>query len=64
MITAEMRPLIERNPIGLVATVTPDGKTAICPKGTTVVVDAATIVFGDIRSPNTIRNIITLRSSK
>ncbi|WP_161991484.1 pyridoxamine 5'-phosphate oxidase family protein [Rhizobium rhizogenes] len=57
MITFEMRTLIERNSIGLVATVTPDGKPAVSPKGTCVVIDATTIIFGDIRSPNTVRNI-------
>jgi len=44
MITSEMRTLIERNTIGLVATVTPDGEPAVSPKGTTVVVDASIIV--------------------
>lgn len=57
MLTPEMKALIERNTIGLVATVTPDGRPAVSPKGTSVIFDAATIVFSDIRSPGTVRNI-------
>lgn len=57
MITAEMKKLIEENTIGLVATVTPDGKPAVSPKATTVVIDARTIAFSDLRSPNTARNV-------
>lgn len=57
MITPEMKALIERNTIGLVATVTPDGKPAVAPKGTTIVLDDTTVIFGDLRSPGTVRNI-------
>ena len=37
MLTPEMKTLIEENTLGLVATVTPDGKPAVSPKATTVV---------------------------
>lgn len=57
MITSEMQKLIERNTIGFVATVTPDGAPAVSPKGTSVVLDGATVLFSNIRSPGTIRNI-------
>jgi predicted pyridoxine 5'-phosphate oxidase superfamily flavin-nucleotide-binding protein len=57
MITPDMRALIERNTIGFIATVTPDGAPAVSPKGTTVVLDATTILFSNIRSPGTVRNI-------
>ena len=57
MITRTMRQLIEENTIALVATVTPDGAPAVSPKGTTVILDERTIAFGDIRSPQTVRNI-------
>lgn len=57
MITPEMRSLIERNTIGFVATVTPEGAPAVSPKGTTVVLDTATLLFSNIRSPGTVRNI-------
>jgi predicted pyridoxine 5'-phosphate oxidase superfamily flavin-nucleotide-binding protein len=57
MITAEMQSIIERNTIGFVATVTPEGEPAVSPNGTTIVLDAATLLFSDIRSPGTVRNI-------
>ena len=58
MLTDAMRQLIEENTVGLVATVTPDGAPAVSPKGTTVILDERTIAFGDIRSPQTVRNIL------
>ncbi|MBK8121299.1 MAG: pyridoxamine 5'-phosphate oxidase family protein [Sulfuritalea sp.] len=57
MITPDMRQLIERNTVGFVATVTPEGKPAISPKGTSVVLDEKTIAIGDLRSPGTARNL-------
>lgn len=57
MITEEMKRLIEENTLGLVATVTPEGRPAVSPKATTVVVDERTILFSDLRSPGTVRNI-------
>ncbi|MGE0768718.1 MAG: pyridoxamine 5'-phosphate oxidase family protein [Hyphomicrobiaceae bacterium] len=57
MITPQMRSLIERNTIGFVATVTPEGAPAVSPKGTSVVLDPATLLFSNIRSPGTVRNI-------
>ena len=57
MITPEMRQLIERNTVGFVATVTPEGKPAVSPKGTSVVLDEMTVAFGDLRSPGTARNL-------
>ena len=57
MLTPEMRTLIEENTLGLVATVTPDGKPAVSPKATTVVLSPNEIAFLDIRSPKTRRNV-------
>ena len=57
MITDVMRQIIEDNTIGLVATVTPDGSPAVSPKATMVILDAKTIAFSDLRSPQTVRNI-------
>jgi predicted pyridoxine 5'-phosphate oxidase superfamily flavin-nucleotide-binding protein len=57
MITDEMRTLIERNTIGFFATITPEGAPAVSPKGTTVVLDPGTLLFSNIRSPGTVRNI-------
>lgn len=57
MITGEIRKLIEENTLGMVATVTPDGAPSVSPKGTQVVLDSSHIAFGNIRSPQTMRNI-------
>jgi predicted pyridoxine 5'-phosphate oxidase superfamily flavin-nucleotide-binding protein len=57
MLTAAMQHLIATFPLGFVATVTPDGGPAVSPKGTFIVLDDATIGFGDIRSPATRRNL-------
>ena len=51
MITKEMRRIIEDNTIGLIATVDPDGSPAVSPKGTMLVIDAATIVAIRARRP-------------
>ncbi len=48
---------IERVRLGFVASVTPGGRPAVSPKGTFVVLDDATIAFGEIRSPGTLQNI-------
>ena len=57
MLTSEMRTLICENTIGLVATVTPEGKPAVSPKATSVVLSPSDIAFLDIRSPKTRQNI-------
>lgn len=49
--------LIETFPLGFVATVSADGKPCVSPKGTFLVIDDETIAFGEIRSPQTIRNL-------
>ena len=57
MLTADIRQLIQDHPLGFVATVTSDGAPNLSPKGTFFVIDDATIAFGEIRSPGTIRNL-------
>lgn len=57
MLTAAMVKLIERQRLGFVATASSDGMPNLSPKGTFVVLDERTLAFGEIRSPNTIRNI-------
>lgn len=49
--------LIATFPLGFVATVTEDGRPAVSPKGTFLVLDDATIAFGEIRSPGTLANL-------
>ncbi len=57
MISPWVRDLIGRFPLGFVATVTPDGRPAVSPKGTFLVIDDTRIGFGNIRSPGTLRNL-------
>ena len=55
--TPGMMQLIREQRLGFVATVNADGTPNLSPKGTFAVVDAATVAFGDIRSPGTLRNL-------
>jgi len=57
LMTPAMMQLIREQRLGFVATVNADGTPNLSPKGTFVVVDAATLAFGEIRSPGTLRNI-------
>lgn len=57
MIPASVQTLIRNFPLGFVATVTPGGRPSVSPKGTFLVLDDATIAFGEIRSPGTISNL-------
>ena len=56
-ITPEMKRIAEDHPLGLVGTVNADGTPNVSPKGTTCIPDRHTILFGEIRSPVTVRNI-------
>ncbi len=49
--------LIKKFPLGFVATITPDGRPAVSPKGTFLVLDDETVGFGVVRSPQTISNL-------
>lgn len=57
MIPAEARRVIGQFPLGIVATVTAEGRPAASPKGTFLVLDSRTIGYGDIRSPGTHANL-------
>ena len=46
--------LIARFPLGFVATVTPEGRPHLSPKGTFLVLDDSTVAFAEIRSPDTL----------
>ncbi len=54
------RDLIKTFSLGFVATVQPDGRPAVSPKGTFLVLDDETIAFGEIRSPGTMANLAHL----
>ncbi|MEM7208106.1 MAG: pyridoxamine 5'-phosphate oxidase family protein [Pseudomonadota bacterium] len=56
-LTEEMKTLLQAYNAASVATVNDDGTPAVSPKATFVIVDDNTIAFGDIRSPNTIKNL-------
>ena len=56
--------LISTFPLGFVATVTPDGRPAVSPKGTFLVLDDQTIAFGEIRSPGTLANLAFLAEAE
>src|ERR1044072_3558386 len=57
LITDDMRRVLEEQQLGFVATVTPDGKPHLSPKGATQVWDDDHLVFADIRSPRTGANL-------
>ncbi len=56
-LNASAKHLIATFPLGFVATITPDGRPAVSPKGTFLVLDDHTIAFGEIRSPGTLANL-------
>lgn len=57
VITEAMRALVDRQRLGFVATVNADGTPNLSPKGTVVVWDDSHLLWVDIRSPRTIRNL-------
>jgi hypothetical protein len=52
-----MKRIVLEQRLGFVATVSPDGAPNLSPKGTTTVWDDETLVFADIRSPQTVANL-------
>ncbi len=54
MITEKIRKFVSQQKLGFVATVSPDGTPNLSPKGTISVLDENTLVFANIRSPQTI----------
>jgi uncharacterized protein len=57
MLTEEMKSTIATYPLGFVASVNKDGTPNLSPKGTFVVLNERQLVFGHIRSPQTMGNI-------
>ena len=57
MLTPDMRAVIDAAHLCFAATVTPEGRPNLSPKGTTAVWDDDHIVFADIRSPATVSNL-------
>lgn len=56
-LTADMRRIVDEQKLGFVATVNADGTPNLSPKATFVVLDDEHLAFGDLRSPNTVRNL-------
>ncbi len=56
-LTLDMQRVVREQRLGYVATVCPDGTPNLSPKGTTTVWDDDHLVFADIRSPGTVRNL-------
>src|ERR1700746_3232534 len=57
MLTADMKRIVEEQRLGFVATADPDGTPNLSPKSTFAVLDDATLAFGEICSPGTLRNL-------
>jgi predicted pyridoxine 5'-phosphate oxidase superfamily flavin-nucleotide-binding protein len=56
-LTSDMKRVVLEQRLAFVATVCPDGTPNLSPKGTIAVWDDDHLVFADIRSPGTIRNL-------
>lgn len=57
ILTEDMKRVVSEQRLGFIATVCPDGTPNVSPKGTTKVWDDDHLVFADIRSPATIKNL-------
>jgi predicted pyridoxine 5'-phosphate oxidase superfamily flavin-nucleotide-binding protein len=57
VLTADMQRVVLEQRLGFAATVCPDGTPNLSPKGTTTVWDPDHLVFADIASPGTVRNL-------
>ena len=57
VITASIKDFLNLQKLAYIATVSPDGRPNISPKGTVIGWDSKTLAFADIRSPDTMRNL-------
>ncbi len=57
ILNADVRRIVDEQRLGFVATVNPDGTPNLSPKGSIRVWDDDCLLFGDIRSPVTVRNL-------
>jgi uncharacterized protein len=55
--TEHMQRVVTEQRLGFYATVSADGSPNLSPKGSTYVLDDKHLMFGDIRSPQTVANI-------
>ena len=56
-IPKDIKNFVNFQKLGYVATISNDGTPNLSPKGTIVVIDESTMVFADIRSPQTMQNL-------
>ncbi len=57
VLTEEMKRLVREQRLGYVASVGSDGSPYVSPKGSLTVLDDDHLVFADIESPHTVRNL-------
>ncbi len=57
ILSSEIKNFLNSQKLGYVATVTPDGKPNISPKGTIIPWTSNLLAFANIRSPDTIDNL-------
>ena len=57
LITSEIKNFLDTQKLGYVATVSPNGKPNISPKGTIIAWSSNLLAFADIRSPDTMANL-------
>lgn len=57
VLTEEMQRMVREQRLGYVATVATDGAPYVSPKGSLTVLDADHLVFADVESPHTVRNL-------
>lgn len=57
-LTQEIKNFVNKQKLGFIATVCPDGTPNLSPKGTTIAWDDEHLAFADIHSPGTVHNLI------
>lgn len=57
IISKEIREFVNKEKLGFIATVCPDGTPNLSPKGTTIAWDDEHLAFADIHSPGTVNNL-------
>src|SRR5437763_13895285 len=57
ILTDDMKRVVSEERLGFMATVCPDGTPNLSPKGTTAVYDDDHLIFADMKSPGTVRNL-------
>ena len=56
-ITPEMRSMVEEQRLGFAATICEDGTANLSPKGTVTILDDDQLMFADLASPQTVKNL-------